>query len=348
MKRILWVGKAAESGEAGDEIYDRKMIAALRALGHSVSHVAPRRVSAVRELANLVRGVPHYRSRYQTRHNVDLVRQASRECEVAICSWEPFDMLACQLDCPTIPILHNVSSSALPAAFPNSLIAKALAGRAESWERLAYSSGRFHAIGVLSLADRDRLQQLAPHANVVHLPPGLPPVVPLAADAVFRSDIIVSGTYDWRPKRRDIIAFAREYAASGARWPVYADKLPNEAAVLLSPRLLGALTADAAIRIGMVPDRFVAGHKLKVGSYIAANAIPLSMVDIWSELGEGPDDPLVRRLSSISEIGNHVRALEAIPADTLRGRWLEFQAKTAEKFSWERSAASLSQLVASA
>jgi hypothetical protein len=266
--RILWVGKAPDDnasgdGAAGDEIFDRKILSALRAEGVNPIRVAPERVSKPREILNLLRWVPHYRARYASRRNHDLLRRAAQGCDVALCSWEPFDALAYSLPCPVIPILHNVTSRSLPSMFPRNKAAALAAFRAGLWEKHIYPSSRFPAIAVLSCRDQAHVESLAPGKPVLFTPPGMPPLVPLAETAGFKPEVLISGTYDWLPKHRDIIAFAEEYGRSALRLSVLANGLPAEVAEILQPGPLPAQLPGDAVRLGLIPDRFDAGHKLK-------------------------------------------------------------------------------------
>lgn len=337
MSRSLWIGKAPGDGSSGDEVYDRRMIAALRQQGVDITVVHPLRVARAQEIANLARGIPHYRARYMSRANLQLLADAARGHEMAICSWEPFDMLAWHMAIPTVPILHNITSLSLTSMFPAHPIVHLLASGAAAWQRRAYGSGRFPAIAVLSLADEAYVRSVAPSVRVVYAPPGLPAVVELEAGAGFLPELVLSGTFDWRPKRRDLLSFARDYAALGAPWPVYADALPDEAAELLKARPMSELNPSAAIRVGIVPDRFVAGHKLKVGAYLAMNCVVASFAPLGTEYGEIDLEgrycchlssvrdlvPLVERLAHEPNIADHLAQVRDAAATT---------------FSWQKSA----------
>ena len=66
------------------------------------------------------------------------------------------------------------------------------------------------------------------------------------------------------------LRLAEEWHQLGSGVPIYSDPLPQVAADLMRPRPITTLDATAALRVGIVPDRFQAGHKLKAGAYIAA------------------------------------------------------------------------------
>ncbi len=335
MKRVLWVGKAPADGAAGDEVYDRRIISALRGLGVEVDLVHPDRVGRVAELANLARGLPHYRAQYASTRNARKLLDAARGHELAIVSWEPFDMLAWGLPVPAIPILHNITSRSLPSMFPASPAANLLALTAGWWQRRAYGSGRFPAVVVLARDDEAYVKSIAPHIPVVYAPPGPPPLTQLAADARFLPELVLLGTYDWRPKRRDVVAFARAYARMAAPWPVYADGLPDQAAQQIRPRPTSALDFSSAARIGVVPDTFIAGHKLKVGAYVANNLVPVAMGDLQGEYA-GLAPPYLFDKAAAADLPAIV---STISASFQVDAWRQLQSAFAEAFDWSQSAA---------
>lgn len=338
--RLLWIGKAAGSGAAGDEVYDRKIIAELERAGHCVERIAPVQVSRQRELRNMIRGVPYYRARYQSPDNLSRLREAARGYDAVICSWEPLDGLAFDLGVPVVPILHNVTSQSLVAMSPANPIARLLASGARAWERRAYGSGRFPAIAVLAEADAAQVRKVARGVPVIYAPPGLPLGPALVVDAAFRSEILISGTFDWRVKRRDILALATEWRELDAPLPVFADPMPVAAEAAFRPRPMADVDASVAIRLGVVPDRFSAGYKLKAGSYISANAVVVSFSDIYGDFAGLPDASLfVRHIKHARDIGPLAAEFAAMPADRLRQRFQAFRAAASERFSWTKSAA---------
>jgi hypothetical protein len=335
--RILWVGKASRNASAGDEVYDRKVISGIRARGHTVIEVNPSRVSKSRSLINLIfRRIPHYRSWYDCDGNYAALKAASYNCDAALVSWEPFDKLAYSLAIPTIPILHNITSSSLPAFLQRSVIARLLAWHAKQWEDTCYSSANFLAVACLSLTDLAGLQRRFPGIKLLHCPPGSPSPIPLSDDATVRSELVITGTYGWRAKRRDALRFAREYARVAGRLEVFADALPAEANRLLSSRPIIKESTGNTIRFGIITDRFAAGHKLKTTEYIAGNCIVLTFAEIEEDFHDIPDrEFFIRKLSHASEIGSHVAEVNRVDVRELRSRFSAFKRRCLDRFDWQ-------------
>jgi hypothetical protein len=340
--RILWIGKKPTNGEEGDEVFDHKTISACRRLGHQIDLFHPTPVSRAAEVGNLVLGTPYQRARFATGVNSRNVRQMAGEYDVTICSWEPFDWLATALQSPTILIVHNVSSNALPQLFPRNPLAALASARVRAWERRCYRAQNFATVAALSKQDHAYLQSIGAPRPLL-LPPGMPPCLQLNPDAVVRAEIVVSGTYDWAPKRRDAILFARQYADCPDRFPIRALALPPEAAGLLHP---GALPSGdenrGAIRFGLITDRFEAGHKLKTTAYIANNLIVLSFAAVSFDFTHIPDhDFFIRKVESVAEIGMHMKLILGLPATRIRERFIRFQQACAQHFTWDGVAKSL-------
>lgn len=339
---ILWVGKEPENAAAGDEVFDQRLITACVAEGATVDCFYPEPLSRLGQLFNCaLSGLPHDRARFATARNHRALAQAARRHRVAVVSTEPFDELLLHVRLPAIPILHNMTSLALPSMVPHNPLAAFAARRARRWEERVYRSGRFGAVAVLSRRDEAYLRGLTADTTILFTPPGMPPLVPLARDAKLRRELLLCGSYGWFPKRRDVIAFARDYAVVADRLPIVADGLPPEAAGLM-PHVLPSERAGSAIRFGLITDRFVAGHKLKTGYYLANNAIVLSFADVTEDFADIPDhDFFIRRISDAREIGRHVAAVAAEEPRHLRARLETFKQRCAETFSWQRVARSL-------
>jgi hypothetical protein len=307
--------------------------------------VCPERATRLRELWNILCGFPYNRARFATPQNRKAMRKSQQGQDLTICSWEPFDFLAPHLPGPLILIAHNITSEALPRIFPRNPIAWLLAIQARLWEQKIFRLPHLTAIVTLSKKDRSYVASLPDVAPVILTVPGMPPVIMLKRDAQVANELVLSGTYDWRPKRRDVIKFARSYASSKNSFPVLCDRLPKRAADILTVQPIPPETEAAeTIRFGIVSDQFESGHKLKTLAYIAQNQIVLSMSDVNSDLAEIPDHYFfVRRIRSVAEIGRHLASINRMEPTLLRARFVKFQLACAERFNWESVANKLSQ-----
>jgi hypothetical protein len=270
---------------------------------------------------------------------------------MVISSSETCDRLALQLDVPVIAILHNITSRSLPASLPGNLPAALLAKRAALWEQRHYRrGGNLKGIGVLSKRDQEYVQSLRSPPEVLYLPPGMPPVTDLDHDAVLLQELTILGTFEWGPKKRDVIWFAREYAAARGQLTVRADRLPEEADTLLKPLPAPTRTeAAGALRFGVITDRFESGHKLKTLAYIAGNNIVITFSDVSFDFDHIPDhDLFIRRLSSFEEARACMNEVSAMPRDLLRQRFVVFKQRCADCFTWTASAGRLMEATARA
>ena len=143
--------------------------------------------------------LPYQRTRFATKHNRHAIVEQSRKFDAVICSWEPLDALVRRLSPPSILITHNVASRALPAMFPNNVLATLAAARAGAWERRWYRSGHFAAIGALSRRDFAYLDGIRGRPELLLLPPGMPPCIKLKPDACFAKEIVISVRSVGRP-----------------------------------------------------------------------------------------------------------------------------------------------------
>ncbi|MCB8878174.1 glycosyltransferase family protein [Acidisoma silvae] len=342
---ILWIGKAPTSGDGGDEVFDRKTITALRDLGHIVSTIFPKRAPRWLELWNLARGIPNYRAAFATEANRRLVQESQLGHDLTICSWEPLDVLAFGMKGPLVLVAHNITSQALRKIFPRNPLFWLLAFQAGWWEKKLYSLPYVTAIATLSKNDRDYLVNLPNARPVVLTIPGMPPVTLLKPEAKVVNELVLAGTYEWRPKRRDAVKFAKDYLRSKSHFPILGGNLPRQATDILPVSLLPSEDESAdAIRFGIISDRFESGHKLKTLAYIAQNQIVLSLSEVNNDISDVKDHYFfVRRIKDASEILGHVMSISRMDPGMLRDRLVRFQLACAERYNWEAVAITLVQ-----
>ena len=196
--RLLWIGKRSSGQQAGDEIFDDRTVAALRAAGHTVARHFVDRVGRTREMANVLSGLPRYRTRFASPGNRDAVGKAMPDHDAAICSWEPLDVLATSLRGPVVQVIHNVTSNALPSLFPGNPIASILSAQARAWEGRVYKHNVLPAVIALSTMDLGDLAKRPEASRMFLAVPGMPPADILAPDAIFQPELTISGTDDFR------------------------------------------------------------------------------------------------------------------------------------------------------
>jgi hypothetical protein len=291
-------------------------------------------------------GIPYYRARYASAENRAGVIASLSGHDAVVCSWEPLDALALDLSPKAILIVHNVTSLALGATFGKNPLVAIGAARLRAWERTSYRGAHLAAVVALARLDFAYLEQLPEPPRLGLLPPGMPPCFELADDATVLREIVISGTYDWFPKRRDAVLFAREYAGRADRMPIRAEALPAEAMQRLMPAPLPSDHENCtAIRFGLITDRFEAGHKLKTMAYIASNQIVLSFADVAIDFVDIPDSALfIRRLTSVADIADQVEAILAIPVAEVRQRFVAFRQCCERAFTWKRVAEMLLEI----
>ena len=145
-------------------------------------------------------------------------------------------------------------------------------------------------------------------------------MAPLASSAPLLGEIVLTGTYDWAPKRRDIARFLQEFAALPDRPPLLTAAVTAQmtAGLGIQTRPLPSNNGDA-LRFGLITDRFEAGHKLKTLAYIADNQIVLSYTDVACDFTDVEDAAFfLRRVTSAADINAHIAQLSAMDLDQLR------------------------------
>lgn len=342
--KLLWIGKAADGSDGGDEIYDRKLIAALPA-GISVDRVGINRASVASQLGAISRGVPHPRFRFSSPDSIEEIRNQSARYDVAVISLEALESYADGLQCPALLILHNIHSDGLGQIYSRSSFAAFLARWSRRWEKKIYGRKNL-AIGVLSERDRTLLLGIAPAANVVVVPPGSPPPASLAPNAHIVMEALISGSYSWAPKRRDVQRLARELSSSASNIRFLADRpLPRVAASALQAEGYDSSSSDGNVRFGLIPDTFISGFKLKATYYIANNFICLTRCDIASEFDGIPDAKrFVRYVPRGEDAAAIMEEYRAWGAEDLRARFGAFKEAVTDRFTWRRSAGVLADV----
>lgn len=346
-KSLLWVGKAPLHGAAagGDEIYDRKSTGILaRSSPITFLHISKQTHRA--QATGLIRGLPHPRFKYFSREVVDRFQLAIESHDRTVISWESFDYLALTTTRPVTLILHNVMSDALIQIFPNNPIAAIASQHSLHWERRIYRRPNVKLI-VLSQRDRELIGAIAPDADISIASPGAPPAASLA-NKRFIPEVVISGSYDWLPKRRDLLKIANQVAVLERPADHYSTAFrydqPLPASVSNTPlaAIASRIRSDEysnALRIGLIPDTFLGGFKLKATFYVAMNCIIASFVDIRSEFDGLPhSNEFVHYITSMEQLSELARSMNDLQDAAMFVRWQKFRSACINRFSWENTA----------
>lgn len=202
------------------------------------------------------------------------------------------------------------------------------------YERRWYAQSHTRLV-LISRGDRKEAVRLGlAAADAPIAPPGAPVSSELSANAVFTGEAVLTGTYDWWRKRRDLHSFGD---AGQALAPLTFDRRAAE--VVPGARLLpekDAIDWSAAIRAGLITDRFAGGFKLKSLEYVANNCMVFSRAPMMEEFEGLPH----AREFIVDDLPEHdwaarVSALKSEPQEALRERFLAFKSACLDRFNWE-------------
>ena len=344
---ISWCGPAGahHKGSSGEFIYDSWIIDLLSSQLRIIKW-APASQSRLTQLRNLIFGVPWLRHRYKKSVNRREALNYEAQAVGNVISCEPFDFILHFYKKPTILIMHNITSDAIVEAYPNSALVKFIASICRAHEKKLFQYEHLIKLVVLSERDKALVTELAPHLTVITAPPGMPELQPLDSTAVFcGTELVLSGTYDWRAKKRDCIRLLE--AVKNTNFQIASDdELPASADTpLVIPADLGNADANAyRIRIGVIPDTFLAGHKLKSTFLISNNCMIVSFCDLSSEFkGIANSQLFVRQIDNVLRIPDIVEELSSIDQATLFSLFRDFQLECRDRFCWQRSSALISE-----
>jgi hypothetical protein len=334
---VLWIGPHGSQDTSGEVIYDRKIAPALTAAAN-VSFYMPPRVGRLRKLLRLLRGQAWHWASYYTQQSLREMRAQARTADIVVCSWEKYDGFAEVVDRPVVLILHNIASDTARQVFPGDIFAQFMGWRTLVHEKRVYTRSNIKAILVLSLRDKRLLEEMGVRVPVLWAPPGTPSAVPLAQEAAFSPVLTFSGSCDWFPKRRDLGRFLQDVQTLGLS--LESDETITEDirhGVPITPaRFTDPDHCAQTLRIGVIPDRFVAGHKLKAGFYISHNAIVLSYADIREEFAGLPHaEDFVRFVTGPEDLQVALKDFAARDSAALRDAFATFRAACVERFSWQ-------------
>ena len=203
---------------------------------------------------------------------------------------------------------------------------------ARRYERRWYGHPRGRLVLISEGDKRAAIADGIARADAPVAPPGAPPAVELARDAVL-DETVVTGRYGWWRKKRDLASFA---AAGSALNIIGFD--PRVGELVPGARVLAsadALDWSAGLRAGVITDKFSGGFKLKSLEYVARNCLVLSRARIGEDF-EGLPHAAEFIIDDLDEARwperlSHLRQQD--PA-ALCARFRAFKAATLSRFDW--------------
>jgi hypothetical protein len=352
--RLLWVQRQPALDDGGDSVYDRKLQQALAAQ-HDITPYPLGRNGRLKQLVSAaVRLSPPEQWGFGGDGDVEKVRNLLRQgFDAIVFSHEHLDAFAARLrphtEIPFVSVRHNVSSDAmasiLGADTPAGGLYRALS---ERQERRALRGPLFQTVTAISTRDRELLRKIGQRDDVGLVLPGAPPPAPLHPSATCARDLVISGTFDWFPKARDLKAFARDFAAAPIPdAQVYVSPgVPNDIRAALAAHIDSSLEQGKHIRFGLITDRFTAGHKLKTAAYIMNNCAVLSYAQVLHDFEHLPNAARwIRQIGSIGDIAAVMQAFAERPAAELRAELAELKAAIGTQFAWSTQAEALSRVI---
>ncbi len=351
--RVLWIRRGASSADAGDSIYDDKLQRAL-ADRFAITNLTLTRNRRMRQLAHagLSLSLPEQFGS-GTPDDEGRVRAQLPAHDVAIFSHEHLDRFAGVMrphsTIPFITLRHNVTSDLMASVLSaNAVLASLYRTMANMQERAALRGPLYQAVTAISARDLKLLTALSGRNDVALVMPGAPPAPPLAPDAALRRELVVSGTYDWFPKARDIRRFVEEYAAAPAPdTNLYLGAgVPEELRAKLGGGGEQSLDYAAAIRFGMITDRFTAGHKLKTAAYLMNNCAVISFARVSDDFAGFPHAKRwIFEIQDVAEIGPVMDQMISRPGAEARAELGAFKNEIAATLNWKVQAQALASAI---
>ncbi len=330
--------KVTKAAFGGDEVMYRHTFANLRQRWDlDVLELEP--IGKLGKVLKIASGVPPECTRFLSRANLDAVAarlRLRRYHGVLLLNEVTFPMLGAlkRAGVPGVMVAQNVHS--LVASTETGVLARALRPLAVHYERRYYGDPAAPLV-CISHADVAALRRAGvARTDITVSPPGAPPPAPLAMDAPVLGEAVITGSYGWWRKARDLAVFG---AGPGMGLPIHvADAQARE--------ILGAQagpleeTAEfwsQGLRFGLITDRFVGGFKLKSLEYVAKNCVVISTGDIAMEFAGLPHSgEFIRIVADKAGAAAVIRQMREAEPRALIGRFLAFKQACVEHFAWAR------------
>lgn len=352
--RILWIQRRAAEDDGGDSVYDRKLQGALAA-AHEITPYALKRNTRGRQLVSAaLRLAPPEQYGFGDADDLETVRRMMNDgFDAIVFSHEHLDAFAARLrphaKIPFVSLRHNVSSDAMGSILRDRpLVSTLYTTLARAQERSALRSDLFDAVTAISTRDRQLLSDISGRTGIGLVFPGAPPATPLAGDASLARDIVLTGTFDWFPKARDLRRFAQEWVAvPPAGFNVHVSSgVPEEIGRALHAAPEAKLDYAGAIRVGVITDRFTAGHKLKTAAYLMQNCAVVTFAPVIHDFAEFPHaKDWIIEISSVADIPRALERLQSRPIEALRDELGQLKGEIGTQLAWAGQANALSSLI---
>lgn len=337
MPRCLFVRPAA-IGEAsgGDEVVYRKTGAYIaQHMDLETLELAPN--GRLGQVARILAGTPPELTKYMGRRNAALLasRLAGGAFDVVCFSNEvtfPVSDIPQVRGLRRVLMAHNVQS--LVASTDPSAMGRLMRRFAVAFEQKYYANPDVELV-LISQADVEGLRAAGIQRPTYLSPPGAPPQSELAPGAGLIPEVVLTGSYGWWRKRRDLKAFALGEALD----------LPILVTDPLALELLGTQAKDvridavdwsAGLRFGLISDRFQGGFKLKSVEYVARNCAVLSFCDLSREfVGLPHAEEFVRHVTSKADLRVLLGEFLGKSEEGLVERFAVFKKACLERYSWD-------------
>lgn len=323
----------------GDEIVYRRSLDRL-ARTMSVETLHLHAVGKVRRVLGILGANPPETTRFLSDANRRRVAERLARGDVDIvllCNEVTFPMLPVvkRAGVPAVLSAHNVHS--IVAATDPTLLGRVLKPCATAFERRWYADSAA-ALILISQSDRAGLAASGIERGRLWVsPPGAPRDNLLADGAPLLPEAVLTGSYGWWRKRRDLESF-RGDPTLGV--PILASD-PDALAILgdeaVDLRQRPDFSWSQGVRFGLITDSFLGGFKLKSLEYVANNCIILSRVDIRAEYAGLPHvEACVQVTPTKAAMADALRRTLAEPGSDTVPRFREFKHACLERYDWDR------------
>lgn len=257
--------QSPDNYRGGDSIYDKKIFQALVDQEASMSRIYLQPVTRSKQISNaIIKGVPPAYAGYCSERNIEVLSKLDNEKTCLIVSHErlALPLFNSAYRGRVFFIIHNLMSAA-EGRFK---------GFMDYQERILRLEDQIFSrpntiVGVLSEREYQKARAIWPRSEIRLVPPGIGSPFLSSPSELDVSQLHLSGSTEWWLKRRDQKWFQRRYNG-----PV--------------PLREEELRDDGRLRIAVVPDRFLAGFKLKTSDLLSRNTIILSLVDLRRDFSE--------------------------------------------------------------